>query len=312
MTTMKTMTMTKTLCSAAAVTMLLAATALAATPAQNCESRKNEEAGRYLKCRQKAEAKLALRSNRDVFTLDLQKCASRYGTSWPRIEGNAGGACPSTGDQTAIQQYLDIASGDVASALAGDPLAGQGHRLKTGQTSCWGESAVPTPCPGSGRDGEHQKGLDRNYVDNGDGTITDVRTGLMWEKLSDDGSIHDIDNDYTWGDAYSYKLAGLNAIAFAGYTDWRLPNVNELQTLLNYGVNQPTVSPAFQAGCVPGCSVLTCSCAWRVGYTHGIFWTSSTYQSAPFYLWTVGVSDGSIGYEGRNEVRHARAVRGGS
>jgi hypothetical protein len=43
--------------------------------------------------------------------------------------------------------------------------------------------------------------LTRAYVDNGDGTITDSKTGLMWEKLSDDGSIHDWDATYTWADA---------------------------------------------------------------------------------------------------------------
>jgi hypothetical protein len=299
---------------ATAVTLLLAGTARAASPAQSCESRKNAEAGKYFKCLQKAEAKLALTSGEAGYALAVQKCSARYRASWPRIESNAGGTCPSTGDQTAIAQYLDTASGDVATALAGEPLAGSGHRLKTGQTACFsGFNSNPISCPGSGRDGEFQRGLDRNYVDNGDGTITDVRTGLMWEKLSDDGSIHDTDNNYSWGDAYAYKIAGLNAIGFAGYTDWRLPNVNELQSLLNYGVaGYPAVSPALQAGCVPGCSVLTCSCSWRVGYTHGIFWTSSTYQSAPFYLWTVAVYDGSVGYEARNEVRHARAVRGGS
>jgi hypothetical protein len=36
------------------------------------------------------------------------------------------------------------------------------------------------------------------FVDNGDGTVTDTRTGLMWEQKTDDGSIHDKDNVYTW------------------------------------------------------------------------------------------------------------------
>jgi hypothetical protein len=296
----------------AAAATFLASTAFGATPAERCERGKNTEAGGYVECRQRAEAKYALRGDAAARASALAECADRFGTKWTQLESRAGGTCPSTGDQSAIQQALDTASTDVAAALAG-PLAAQAKPVKTGQTGCWNGSGQPIPCAGTGQDGEFQNGADRVLVDNGDGTITDVRTGLMWEKLSDDGSIHDTDNDYSWGDAYAYKVAGLNAIAFAGYTDWRLPNVNELQSLLNYGVAAyPAVSPAFQAGCVPGCSVLTCSCSWRVGYTHGIFWTSSTYQSAPYYLWTVAVYDGSIGYEARNEVRHARAVRGGS
>jgi hypothetical protein len=306
--------MKKTIISTAvAVTMLLAGSARAATPAASCESGKNKEAGKYVACRQKAESKFAVRGDAAARALALELCGAKYDLSWPTIESAAGGTCPSTGDQAAIQQYLDTASADVASALSGEPLSGQAHRLKTGQTQCWsGFSSAPIPCAGSGRDGEHQKGLDRLYADNGDGTITDVKTGLMWEKLADDGSIHDAENNFTWGDAYAYKVAGLNAIAFAGYTDWRLPNVNELQSLLDYAAGYPAVSPALQTGCVPGCTVLTCSCAWKIGYTHGIFWTSTTFQSAPFYVWTVAVYDGSIGYTARNEVRHVRAVRGGS
>jgi hypothetical protein len=61
--------------------------------------------------------------------------------------------------------------------------------LKTGQTSAYG----------TGSDGNLQKGASRAYTDNGDGTITDNTTGLMWEKKSDDGTIHDKDNTYTWG-----------------------------------------------------------------------------------------------------------------
>ncbi|HEY8514624.1 MAG TPA: DUF1566 domain-containing protein [Candidatus Binatia bacterium] len=71
------------------------------------------------------------------------------------------------------------------------------------------------------------------FVDNGDGTITDARTGLMWEKLSDDDSIHDRDNLFTHADATAVKIATLNASHFAGYDDWRLPTVRELMTLVS-------------------------------------------------------------------------------
>jgi len=304
--------MMRKLCTAAAVTLLLAGTALAGTPAQDCEARKNKEAGKYLKCRHKAEARLALGGTQSAADVALQKCADKYAANWLKIESKARGACPSRDDVAAVRQYLDTASTDVAAALSGEALTRDGHRLKTGQTLCWtGFSSTPIPCSGTGKDGELQKGLDRLYVDNGDGTISDVKTGLMWEKLSDDGSVHDQENDYTWAEAVGYKIAALNAIAFAGYTDWRLPNVNEVQSLLHYGVTYPAIAPAFQTGCVAGCTVLTCSCAWKIGYTHGVFWTSTTLQQAPFHVWTVGVYDGHISYTARSERRHVRAVRGG-
>src|SRR5262249_8529536 len=161
--------------------------------------------------------------------------------------------CPSSGDQAAIQQYLETATTDVATALAGGTLPDcpsdlatcqtdltttqgelttcqgdlatcqatpQGQPLQTGQTTCYDTAGTVIACAGTGQDGELQKGLARAYVDNGDGTITDTKTGLMWEKLSDDGSIHDWDTTYTWADAFTVKVAALNSGMFAGYTDW--------------------------------------------------------------------------------------------
>lgn len=78
--------------------------------------------------------------------------------------------------------------------LAAFDAAPRGQPLATGQTSCWDAFGATIPCAGSGQDGELQKGLARAYTDNGDGTITDMRTGFAWEKLSDDGSIHDKDS----------------------------------------------------------------------------------------------------------------------
>jgi hypothetical protein len=306
--------MNRSLWTAAAAVLLLAGTALAGTPAQNCESSKNKEAANYIRCRQKAEATFALTHDDGARTRALGRCAGRHGEVWPRIESRADGACPSSGDQTTIQQYLDTASKDVAKALAGGTPPARGHRLKTGQTQCFvGGSHTPVPCGGTGRDGEFQKGLDRGYVDNGDGTITDTRTGLMWEKLSWDGSIHDRINEYSWPDGYLVKVAALNAIAFAGHTDWRMPNVNELQSLVNYGVVYPAVSPPFHSNCSPGCTVLTCSCGWSAGFGGSeIYWSSTTAEQAPFFLWTIRMYDGTILHSARNELRHVRAVRGGS
>lgn len=47
---------------------------------------------------------------------------------------------------------------------------------------------------------------------------------------------------------------------FAGHGDWRIPNVKELSTFLDYGRSFPAMDPAFNDTCNPGCTVLTCSC----------------------------------------------------
>ena len=61
------------------------------------------------------------------------------------------------------------------------------------------------------------------YQDNGDGTITDLATGLMWCQ-ADDG------RTYTWEEGLEYADSSMNS----GYSDWRLPNAKELQSIVDY------------------------------------------------------------------------------
>jgi hypothetical protein len=199
--------------------------------------------------------------------------------------------------------------GVTGTALA--PAALTGQRLRTGQTQCDLGAGTVGGCPGSpsGQDGAVVKGLTRSYTDNGDGTITDNLTGLMWEKLSRDWpSIHDYNNVYTWYTAFTTKIATLNGGGgFAGHTDWRLPNVNELQSIVNYGASWPAVDAAFNTSCDASCTVTTCSCTQSSGY-----WSSTTYQSGPGYAWAVWFYDGNM-YDNYKSVGYfVRAVRGGS
>ena len=50
-------------------------------------------------------------------------------------------------------------------------------------------------------------------------------------------------------------------MSFAAHDDWRLPNVRELQSILDYQTTSPAVASAFNDNCSPGCPVTTCSCA---------------------------------------------------
>ena len=312
--------------SGAALALLVAGSAQAVTPAEKCESGKNTEAGKYAYCRQKAEAKFATTGDGAARTAALQKCLDKYSAKWPGLEQKAvaaGGACPSTGDQTAIRQLLDDTTDDVASQLGGGPAVGcsadlaaclaacptaAGTPLQTGQGTCWDSNGSVIPCAGTGQDGELQKGLGRAYVDNGDGTITDARTGLMWEKLSGDGSIHGKDNRYSWADAFAFKVAMLNGGGgFAGYTDWRVPNVNELQSIVNYGAVTPAVSPAFNTGCVASCTVTSCSCTQSDYY-----WSSTTLVPRPDLAWLVLFGYGDVYNGSKGGGFYVRAVRDGS
>jgi len=177
----------------------------------------------------------------------------------------------------------------------------------TGQTTCYDATeGVVIDCAGTGQDGELQRGAARSFTDNGDGTITDNVTGLMWEKLSDDGSIHDGDNLYTWTDAVTTKVATLNATSFGGYTDWRLPNRVELGSLVNAATTRPATYSVFNTGCVASCTVLTCNCTLRSRY-----WSSTTFAEGPQYAWSVTFEPGNVEWEAKSFVAGVRAVRGG-
>lgn len=201
----------------------------------------------------------------------------------------------------------------VLSAIARDADAGarRSRPLKTGQTTCWNKNASFIPCTGTGYDGELQRGEPRAYVDNGDGTIRDKRTALTWEKLSSDLTVHDQIGAWTWVSAFAVKLAVLNTPpCFSGFCDWRVPTVNELLTLVDWGVTNPAISDPFN-DCTPGCTVLSCSCTKPERY-----WTSSTYMDDPHSAWLVDFGTGRVLEAHKSDEGsaryHVRVVRGGS
>lgn len=99
-------------------------------------------------------------------------------------------------------------------------------------------------------DGTVQAGATLSYQDNGGGTITDLNTGLMWEKKDDAGGLYDKDNTYTWSGDGTVEtiwdwLDDINAeggTGFAGHADWRIPNVRELQRIVDYENLSPAAS----------------------------------------------------------------------
>jgi hypothetical protein len=151
-------------------------------------------------------------------------------------------------------------------------FAGTVNLPKTGQTKCYDTAGIEIPCTGTGHDGEIQAGVawpDPRFTDNGDETMTDNLTGLMWTKNAN------LPNDYmTWQEALDY----CNNLTLAGYSDWRLPNVNELESLVN--VNEAD------------------SAAWLTvqGFTNvqaSYYWSSTTFAYGPV-AWFVGMWYGDL------------------
>jgi hypothetical protein len=176
-----------------------------------------------------------------------------------------------------------------------------------------------------------------HYKDNGDGTVSDLDTGLMWEKKTgtldnEQGvfcrdpkefprpqagysacpHVHDVNNRYQWsrsigrepdGAAFTEFLATLNGDlswdgktitgCFANHCDWRLPNIDELETILDRRVGIDAI----------------------FGPTHPEFyWSATTWREDRTYAWAVRFRTygDDLLWFGKHGYLFVRAVRGGS
>jgi hypothetical protein len=105
-----------------------------------------------------------------------------------------------------------------------------------------------------------------SFVDNGDGTVTDKITGLMWMK-------NDSQKPMSWKNALKYA----EKLKQAGYNDWRLPNAKELQYIVDYSrspdnSDSPAISPEFK------CSQIKNEAGKK---DYPFYWTSTTHLDGP-------------------------------
>lgn len=101
-----------------------------------------------------------------------------------------------------------------------------------------------------------------NFVDNGDGTISDLNTGLTWQK-------EDSNEGMSWENALEYS----ENLEFANYTDWRLPNAKELQSIVDYSrcpdiADSAAIDPIFEISSITN---------EGGGGDYPFFWTSTTH-----------------------------------
>jgi hypothetical protein len=87
---------------------------------------------------------------------------------------------------------------------------------------------------------------DQRYSLNGDATVTDLETGLMWRRCSEGQSGENCSSGaaslYTWTQALQDVDSVNTTGGFAGYTDWRLPNIKELASLIEYQCRMPSIN----------------------------------------------------------------------
>ena len=118
-----------------------------------------------------------------------------------------------------------------------------------------------------------------SYTDNGDGTVTDNVTELVWQQLTPP-------MNYTQAEAVAYCAA----LRQGGYTDWRLPSALELVSIVDTG----TYNPSINSTVFPGTPSV------------GFYWSSTPYAGNPGNAWGVYFNNG---YSASNDTSTAYSVR---
>ncbi len=119
-----------------------------------------------------------------------------------------------------------------------------------------------------------------SYTDNGNGTVSDNVTGLIWQKENTTYSI--------WSEA----AATCNDLSLAGFSDWRLPTVQELHHTMDYEKTWPVCDTAVFPDC------------------ENSFWTSNTSANFNDYAWAISFGTARIHKEEKTDQRKIRCVRG--
>ena len=198
----------------------------------------------------------------------------------------------------------------------------------TGQTKCYNVAGGLINCP---LPGMALYGQDANYTINpmsytkldGGGNalsssatswvmVKDNVTGLIWENKTVDGTIHDKNKTFTWYDSNPATNGGyagtpgvgtdtedfigaLNSAHFGGYSDWRLPTINELDSIVNCDIPYP--GPTINA-------------AYFMNTVSSFYWASTTYASGTSYAWGVNFYGGHVNGSNKGGSYYVRAVRG--
>ena len=140
------------------------------------------------------------------------------------------------------------------------------------------------------------------FTDNGDGTITDTSTGLVWDKCSrgqvwnnttPPGTCTGAASPHDWAAALAEATAA-NTASHRGHADWRLPNRTELESLVKIDASAPAID---------GTVFPATATAW--------YWTSTTYAPGPANAWHVNFYDGYPYASLKTNASHVRLVRSG-
>ncbi|HVF44369.1 MAG TPA: DUF1566 domain-containing protein [Pyrinomonadaceae bacterium] len=177
------------------------------------------------------------------------------------------------------------------------PVKGRSTTVaQTGQKHCYSLYGQPVECAGTGQDGEARAGVawpDPRFTDNNDGTVTDNLTGLVWLK---DGNAFGTRNWQQALDDCNSLRSGQHGLSDGSKPgDWRLPNINELRSLEDYGQHTPAITAGH-----PFKNIRQSLC-----------WSSTTVASAPNLARFLFVGIGSCVWDHKSVLMGVWPVKGG-
>jgi len=171
------------------------------------------------------------------------------------------------------------------------------HVLQTGQKQCWDSSGHSIPCKGTRQDGYLRAGVrtpEPRFIDNNDGTITDKLTGLIWLKNANLYGEIPLMQALSNARSLASGTGGLTDGSFAG--DWRLPNVNEFQSILDLNnTSGAAIAPDHPF----------------INLHPSNYWTSTSVALAPALGWFVALAVGPPVFDMKINIMRMWPVRGG-
>jgi Protein of unknown function (DUF1566) len=186
---------------------------------------------------------------------------------------------------------------------------------KTAQNQCWDTGGSLITCTGTGQDGDFQKGstptlaplccgimynpftlppgTGQRFTDKGNGTVTDDLTALIWLKNANCFGLQPWTSALSDANSLATGTCGLTDGSSAG--QWRLPNINELHSLIDLSQSGPAMPSGH-----PFLGVVT-----------DYYWGSTTYAPNPAYDWLILLTDGGMFYGLKSNTYYVWPVRGG-
>ena len=188
------------------------------------------------------------------------------------------GGPPTTGTMHTLEEIYEVVL-DTNSKVNSGPSCEGAPVEKTGQITFYA----------TGDDGDLEKGVawpNPRFTDNGDGTVTDNLTGLIWLMNANCFGAKSWTDALSDANGLASGSCGLTDGSSAG--DWRVPNIKELQSLIHYGFYIPCLPDTAGTG------------QWTEGnpfsgVQSGNYWSSTACASTTYSAWVVSLSSGRVG-----------------